>query len=189
MWDDEVQRWEELWQWPEGLLDLQGGGVGTAVLLTSLHALQLVAEVYFQCMHEKDVWGMPEDKAKQVSVERLKAFDIYPNAWWFRWLAPENGTGENGEDMSFCWAAQRYVGLKVYVDTTIQPGHIGDYEWGIRDFIEHRDEAMAKAKAEGRLKTRMKGHLSPIDYAPPTPDNSDLASLIESQPIPELVEA
>lgn len=180
MWDEEVQRWEELWQWPEGLLDMNGGGVGTAVLLTSLNALQKMAEVYFQCMHEKDVWGMSDERAAAVSAERLKSFDIYPNAMWFRWLAPSTGSGENGEDMSFCWAAQRYVDLKVYVDTTIQPGHYGIKSYGIPDFIEHREDAMERARAEGRLKYRHKTHLSPIDQAPPTPDHADLVELIEA---------
>lgn len=177
MWNEEEQHWEELWSFPDGLIEV--GGVGTGLMLISLNALQQVGEVYFQCLYEKDVWKMPEDRAKEVSEQRAKSFNQYPNAWWFRWLAPPTGSGENGEDMSFCWAAKRYADLKVHVDTTVRPGHLGNYPYSIADFLAHRESAMQKAEREGRLKVRPKPHLSPIETAPPTSDNSDLVQLIE----------
>jgi len=165
MWDSNTKRWEELWQWPNELMSLDGGGIGTAVTLHSLHALQQVAEVYLQCLYERDVWRMPKKLVKTVSEARLKLFDKHPNAHWFRWLPPADGAGENGEDMTFCWLAQRYAGLKVYVDPTINPGHIGKYAYSIKDFIVHRDRVMEQAAAEGRLTIREKSHLNPIENA------------------------
>ena len=181
MRDEKREQWEELWTWPEGLIDLEGGGVGTGLMLISLNALQQVAEVYFQCMYERDVYDMPEARALEIQAERLRTFDRYPNAMWFRWLAPRSGAGENGEDMSFCWVAQRYAGLKVHVDTSVQPKHIGKYKYCIDDFVERRDEVTERARLEGRIVKRDKPHLSPIDLAPPTPQHKDLEELIACQ--------
>lgn len=165
MWDEKTKHWEEIWQWPDGLLPLEGGGVGTGVMLVSADAIKAVAEVYFQCLYEKDIWHMPKRKVKEVSAARCELFDKEPNAYWFRWLPPASGAGENSEDMSFCWLAQRYAGLKVFVDTSVQPGHVGQYPYGIKDFIAYRDDAMAKAAAEGRLTVRDKDNQSPIEVS------------------------
>lgn len=148
LYNKESKRFEELWEWPDGLVEV--GAVGTGFMLVSRNALQQSAEIYFQCVHEKSIYGMPEEAAKIMQEERTKAFDEDANAWWFRFLNCENGVGELGEDIGFCWALNRYAGIKIYVDTTIQPEHMGDYGYGIRDFIDHRNPLIEDAKRKGR---------------------------------------
>jgi len=187
LYNQEAKRFEELWEFPDGLVEV--GAVGTGMFLMSRHALQQTAEIYFQCLHEKEFLGISgmlsdmkslgkeqedgwcfcgtpehsagckaariaisslESKFKIMSEERGKAFDEDANAWWFRFLACENGVGELGEDIGFCWAAHKYAGLKIYVDTTLQPEHMGDYGYSIPDFIQHRDPLIEDAKRKGR---------------------------------------
>lgn len=178
MWNDETEVWEELWSWKDGLVEV--GAIGTGLMLISLHALQQVAEVYFQCLYEKEVFGMPEERAKEMSAARVAAFDKYPNAWWFRWLPGLSGAGENGEDISFCWLAGRYAGLRVHADTSIRPGHLGKYPYSIEDFLARREEAMERARKEGRLKV-VAEHCNPIERGPQTPNNDELVKAIEEE--------
>lgn len=147
VWDDEQKLYVELWEWPDGLIEV--AGVGTGMILFTLNALQKVTDAYFECLFEKQCFGMPDELAAQWKVAREKEFDRDANAWWFRFIAREGGVGEYGEDIFFCHVA-RMMGLKVHVDTTVQPGHMGDYAFGIKDFLPYRDDMIAKAKAEGR---------------------------------------
>lgn len=148
LYNEESKRFEELWEWPDGLVEV--GAVGTGMMLISRTALQQSAEIYFQCLHEKALCGMSDEAAKVMSEARVKAFDEDANGWWFRFLACENGVGELGEDIGFCWALRKYAGVKIYVDTTLQPEHMGDYGYSIRDFIDHRNPLVEDAKRKGR---------------------------------------
>lgn len=148
LYHKESKRFEELWEWPDGLVEV--GAVGTGLMLISRHALQQSMEIYLQCVHEKVTLGMPEDRAAIIQEERTKAFDEDANGWWFRFLSCENGVGELGEDIGFCWALNKYAGIKIHVDTMVQPEHMGDYGYSIRDFIDHRDPLIADAKRKGR---------------------------------------
>lgn len=149
MWSEELGSYTELWQWKEGLIEVDA--IGTGVMLISLEALQKIADAYFQCRYERDVLGMPDAVAKKISEERVKLFDTTGDAWWFRFLPPPSGAGECGEDVSFCMVAKKYAGLSIYADTTIVPLHWGDYGYSLKDFIPGRDKAIEKAKAEGKL--------------------------------------
>src|SRR4051812_139202 len=51
LYDEKSGKYEEMWEWPDGLVEV--GAVGTGFMLISRHALQQVAEVYFQCEYEK----------------------------------------------------------------------------------------------------------------------------------------
>lgn len=146
--DPESGMFQELWEFPDGLVEVDA--VGTGMMLISRNALQQVAEIYFQCLHEKAVYGLTDEQAAEMTKLRTAGFDADANGWWFRFLSPANGVGEMGEDISFCWAAKKYAGLKIHVDTTVQPGHMGDYDYGIKDFIEHRDPLIENAKATGK---------------------------------------
>lgn len=140
--------YEELWEWPDGLVEV--GAVGTGLMLISRNALQQSMEIYLQCLYEKDVFKMPEDRAKEIQAARTKSFDDDANTWSFRFLSGEAGAGELGEDIAFCWALQKYAGIKIYVDTTILPEHMGDYGYSIRDFLDHRNPLIEDAKRKGK---------------------------------------
>jgi len=164
VWDVGEQVWENLFDWNEPLVggdDKHWLAVGTGLMLISYQALQKIAEVWLQCAYERDLFHMPKKPAAAMSEARVKAFAAYPNGNWFRWLLGTNGAGENGEDISFCWAAKKYTGIDTFVDTTIQPLHRGAYGYSIPDYLVRRDEAIERAKLEGMYKERGKG-LSPI---------------------------
>jgi hypothetical protein len=196
LYNEEAKRYEELWEFPDGLVEV--GAIGTGMMLMSRHALQQVMEIYLQCLHEKELFGVTqllesmkalgnqitdglrlswcfceydekyevphsvacqaarlaiatlETKFAEMQAARTAAFDEDANGWWFRFLECENGVGELGEDIAFCWAANKYAGLKIYTDTTLQPEHMGDYGYGIKDFIEHRNPLIEDAKRKGR---------------------------------------
>lgn len=149
--------WENILEYDIGLSDRPKpnskpyGAIGTGlVLLDYEKAIKPMAMIYLDCLYERDVLGMSEDKAKAWSEARRVAFNQYPNAWWFRWLPPLDGVGENSEDVSFCWMAKRYLDIQTWVDSSIRPGHIGEVEFTIDDFEARRTEAIAQAKKEGR---------------------------------------
>lgn len=147
---EETGEYREMWTWPEGLCEV--GAAGTGMMLISRHALEQVAEVYFRCMYEREVFGMSDERAEKVSEERLKLFDENANAYWFRFLPCLKGSYEMGEDVSFCFVAKRYAKLEVYCDTTVQPGHVGDYVYSIPDFLPYREACIRQAIAEGKYK-------------------------------------
>lgn len=188
LYNQESKRFEELWEWPDGLVEV--GAVGTGLMLISRHALQQGMEIYLQCVFEKQIYGIngllkavkelgsqSEDGswcfgdcgsehssgciAARVAIENVESkfsamqkartaqFDEDANGWWFRFLACDNGVGELGEDIAFCWSLKKYCDLKIYVDTTLQPEHMGDYGYSIKDFIDHRNPLIAEAKRKG----------------------------------------
>ena len=148
LYDNSTGSYHELWEWGDGLIEVSA--VGTGLMLISRKALQAVAEAYFTCAYEREIYGVSDDWIAKTSRQRRAEFDEEPNAWWFRFLPKENGVGEYGEDISFCHMARKYCAIPIYVDTTIQPEHIGDYGYSIADFIAHREPVIARAKADGR---------------------------------------
>jgi len=150
-WDEEALNFRTIFDWPKDKL-IEVGGVGTGFMLITREALQQVAQAYFDCLFEKELYGMSDQLIEKARVERLKYFDNHANASWFRFLPQLNGSNEYGEDMSFCLVAKRYCDITVYCDTSVQPDHIGRYGFGVKDYHQFRDEAIAKAKAEGRYK-------------------------------------
>jgi hypothetical protein len=199
LFDEERRMYEELWEWPDGLIEV--GAVGTGFMLISRHALQQVAEVYFQCLYEKKLYGVSDEWVELATRRRLEEFDNEPNAWWFKWLDREDCYGEYGEDVSFCHKATQCAGMKVYVDTTVQPEHMGDYGYTIQDFVSYRDPLIERAKAAGRYlkppsllnpkeKLELKEKISILCPTRGRPENVDrlLNSLKEtSDVIPEIV--
>ena len=122
--DEKTGVFRELWSWPQNQLigdDIVIGG-GTGLALFSRHALEQVAEAYFRCLYEREFYGMPEEKALVLQQKRLSFFDETANANWFRFLPSMDGTYEMGEDISFCFMAYRYGGVRTYCDTSVQPG-------------------------------------------------------------------
>lgn len=134
-------------RWPEDQL-VEVGAVGTGMMLISRTALEQIAEAYFQCLYEKEVYGITDAKAEEFKEHRLKHFDKTANAYWFRFLAGLHGQDEYGEDIGFCMFATRYCDIKIFADTSVQPGHIGKYPFTVQDFIMQR-ELKEQLKQEG----------------------------------------
>jgi hypothetical protein len=138
----------ELWSWPEGLVEVEA--IGTGMVLLSLNAIQKVADSYFACDFEKDVYGVSDEWVEKHSRLRTESFDASGNAYWFRFLMLD-GVNEHGEDIGFCRFAKKYCGLKIHVDTTVTPGHMKPYEFTVADALVNRDAMIAAAKKAGRL--------------------------------------
>jgi hypothetical protein len=145
----------QIWEWPENQL-IEVDAVGTGLMLISKNALEQVAEAYFSCVWEQDFYGMSADRVERVKKERLAKFDAEKICYWFRFLPTERGDIEMGEDVTFCYLAKKYCGLSIYVDTSVQPGHLGPYPFGIKDFIPYKDLCIERAKREGTYKVQPK---------------------------------
>jgi hypothetical protein len=145
----------QIWEWPENQL-VEVDAVGTGLMLISQHAMEQVAQVYFDCLWERDFYGMTDDRVEKVKAARLKKFDSEKICYWFRFLPTTMGDIEMGEDVTFCWMAKNYCGIPVFVDTSVQPGHLGPYPFGIKDFVPYRDLCIERAKREGTYKTQPK---------------------------------
>jgi len=117
-WMEETQNYGALIEWPHGGL-IEVDAIGTGFLLLSRRVIEDVARAYHPKEYAKDGRG-----------------------WWFRFKWGPLG-GEFGEDISFSWKAQR-IGFQIYCDTSVTPGHVGDYPYSIKDFFEHQ-----KAYIEG----------------------------------------
>jgi hypothetical protein len=152
LYDEETGKHEQIYEWPEGQLigDHKRLGVGTGLMLISKHALEQVAQAYFDCLWEQEFYGLAGERLEELKAARVDAFDKDKTCYWFRFLYPIPKLAvEMGEDMSFCFIARRYCNISVYVDTKVQPGHIGNYPFSVRDFLPHRDECVLRAKVNG----------------------------------------
>ena len=125
---------------------LQVDGLGTGMMLISRGALDKISDFYLSCGYEKMLFGDGE-KIESLAAKRLWEFNDkrderwWRNGCWFQCLPALNGRGEYGEDISFCLKA-RYCGIPVFCDTSVQPKHHGDYGYGVRDFLIHKQELM-----------------------------------------------
>lgn len=154
LYDEESGKYQQIWEWPEGQLvgDHKRLAVGTGLMLISQHALEQVAQAYFDCLWEVETYGLAGDKLETMKAQRLDAFDKDKVCYWFRFLNAPKAPVEMGEDISFCYMATRYCDVPVYVDTAVTPGHLGSYPYSIRDFLPHRDECVLRAKINGQYK-------------------------------------
>lgn len=117
IWDEWTQNYSCLLKWEEKRL-LEVDAVGTGFLLLSRQVIEHVAVAYHREHYER-----------------------YGNGFWFEFLRNPNG-GEWGEDLSFCFKAQR-LGYKIYVDTTVCAAHIGDYNYTVDDYLPYQEEVIA----------------------------------------------
>lgn len=150
-YDEKSGSYREIWAWKKNAV-VEVGAAGTGMMLISREALNKVGDAFWRCAYERDIYGMPEEKALQIQEARLKLFDETANAYWFRFLPCPAGTFEMGEDVSFCHVARAYCGIPTYCDTSIQPGHIGSYVYSIQDFLPHQKLALLRANAEKQFK-------------------------------------
>lgn len=147
--EEDTGVFRQMFAWPSEPL-LEVGAVGTGMILISRNALQLVADAFWRCAYEREFYKMPDERAQWLQEQRLKYFDATANAYWFRFLPGWEGTYEMGEDVGFCFIARRYCGLQVFVDTSIQPEHMGDYGYSVKDYLPFQQQEIAKAEAIAR---------------------------------------
>ena len=115
-WLDEIQNYGIILKWQEGKL-VEVDATGTGLLLISQKVIEEMAQAYH-----------PESYAE------------YGDGFWFEFLrGPQNK--EWGEDVSFCWKARR-LGYRLFVDTSIVPGHVGEYPYGVADYLEYQAAVM-----------------------------------------------
>lgn len=151
-WLDENGEYRQIWDWKENAL-IADVAVGTGFMLVSQHAFEQVAQAYFDCLWEQDFYGLSGEKLEAMKIARVKMFDEGKLCSWFRFL-PNLKVPEMGEDISFCHVAKKYCGITTYVDTSVQPGHVGNYPFSVRDFLPYKQALIQQAKAEGRFKER-----------------------------------
>lgn len=148
-YDEQTQIFEPMWDWGNGAT-FEVGGIGAAFLLCTRHALEQVAQAYFDCLWEKDFYGVSEEWVEKHRAMRLKQFDENKMAFWFRFLPSPAMAIEQGEDMSFCLVARKYCGIPIYCDSSVQPGHLGTYDYGIKDFLPYQSlMRQAEVESEG----------------------------------------
>ena len=109
-WMEEAQNYGEYVQWDETQPLMEVDAVGTGLMLIKTSLLRHMAEAF-----------NPEQYAKNG------------NGWWFRFIRADHSGQEWGEDISFCWQAQR-LGYKIYVDQTILPKHFDWYGYDLNDY-------------------------------------------------------
>lgn len=161
-YDSESGDTKQIWEWPENKL-IEVDSVGTGLMLLSQYATEQMAQVYFDCLYEQEFFGLSGERLDKLKDARLKEFDKNKTCYWFRFLPTPKGNIEMGEDIGFCFLAKRYAELKTFVDTSIQPGHLGLYPYSVRDFLPYRDMCIERAKLHGQYKTDQSGYLK-LDY-------------------------
>lgn len=153
LWNPELQTFHTAFEWidhlgrymGEGLVEV--GGVGAAFMLVKTTVLDKIGEYYLACRFEREHLGMSEEVAKRMEEGRRKHAKETGNEWWFQFLMHPAGDGEWGEDLSFCYKA-RECGYKVFVDTSVTPGHIGSYPFKIADYLHYQAEVLAREQAK-----------------------------------------
>jgi hypothetical protein len=128
----------------EGLVEV--GGVGAAFMLVRTSVLDKIGEYYLSCEFERRYFGMSDEAAAKVSAGRRAHAKEKGNEWWFQFLSQPLGDGEWGEDLSFCFKA-RECGYKIFVDTSVCPGHMGSYPYKIADYLSYQAEEIARAQS------------------------------------------
>jgi hypothetical protein len=116
-WMDEIQNYGVILQWQEGKL-VEVDACGTGLLLIAREVIEKMAAAY----HPKE-------------------YAEHGDGFWFEFLrGPHNQ--EWGEDVSFCWKARR-LGYQIFVDTSVTPGHVGEYPYGVPDYLCYQESVLA----------------------------------------------
>lgn len=116
-WHDEIQNYGVILKWQEGKL-VEVDATGTGLLLISKKVIEDVAQAYH-----------PQEYAE------------HGNGFWFEFLRGPHSQ-EWGEDVSFMWKARR-LGYRIYVDTSVTPGHVGEYPYGVADYLQYQEAVLA----------------------------------------------
>jgi hypothetical protein len=116
---------------------------GTGLMLVKREVLDRVGQMYPECEYEQKFYGLSGDRLAALQAERRQACVETGNYFWFQFLPRLCGFGESGEDTSFCIKAAM-CGFKVWVDTAIQPGHMGEYAYSYSDYLPYQADEMRK---------------------------------------------
>lgn len=145
VWRPELFSYSTAFEWNEGLIEV--GGVGAAFMLVKTIVLDKIGEYYLSCRYEREHIGVTEEAGKRLEEGRRARAKETGNEWWFQFLMHPWGDGEFGEDLSFCFKA-RECGYKIHVDTTVRPGHVGSYAYGIDDYLSYQAEVIARQEVK-----------------------------------------
>lgn len=127
---------------PDTLLADSTIATGAAFTVVSRKAVEMIGDFYLDCKFERVYYG-DSPRMAEISAGRKKRFETEKNGWWFQNLPHMSHLGEMGEDISFGVKAI-LCGLKVHVDTSVQPGHLGDYPFTYADWAGIRERQKAK---------------------------------------------
>lgn len=144
------------WDPKETLMEVDA--TGTGFMLISRAAIDSIGEYYLRCGFERQTFGRMFNAAARdheattvveglevelgiVEKQRRDHYRHGSNAFWFQFLNQLTGEGEYGEDISFCLKA-KLVGLPIYVDNTVTPGHVGDYVYTVNDYLEYQGDVV-----------------------------------------------
>lgn len=114
-WVEYLQNYEIIRDWPRSPALLEVDAIGTGFMLLSRAVVEAVAEYYHPHYYKETGDG-----------------------YWFEFIRTPTG-GEWGEDLSFCWKAQR-IGFSIFCDTSVCPQHMGDYNYNVDDYLDNRDD-------------------------------------------------
>lgn len=141
----------------DGLIGGEHFGVGTGMILYSRNVIERVGEYYINCKYEQKYYGLSGDALDKLQTKRQAEARKTNDFWWFEFLKQPKGLGEFGEDVSFCFKCIE-LGIPIYVDTTVNPGHVGDYAYSLADFYDYRDvlKEREQRSAEGTHQAQMR---------------------------------
>ena len=106
---------------------------GTGLMLIKKEVLDRVGQMHVNAEYEQLLYNLTDEQLSGIRKMRKEGCDETGNYWWFDFLTRLGGWAQLGEDTSFCVKAAM-CGFKVWVDTAIQPGHIGEYAYSYGDF-------------------------------------------------------
>jgi hypothetical protein len=139
--------------------ELIGGldyGIGAGMILISHDCLKKVAEYYINCEYEKKFYGLSGDMLEKLQAGRQEEATKTGDFWWFEFLKHPLGRGEFGEDIAFCFKMIQ-LGLPVYIDTSLQPKHVGDYGYSLSDYHGSYQRAVMEEMLQEDAQTNLLG--------------------------------
>ena len=141
-WFPGEKTYQTIFEWTiEGLMEV--GAVGSAFMLVKTPVFDQIGEYTMSCRYEREQLGYTEEALRRIEAGKRAHAKRTGNEWWFEFMKQQDGDGEYGEDISFCYKATQ-CGYKIFVDTTIQPGHVGHYAYTISDYLNYQKEVMAR---------------------------------------------
>lgn len=115
-WMDEVQNYGEILKWDTSNQLYECDAVGTGFMLVSRKLIEEMALTYHP-----------------------RSYKFNGNGWWFEFIWAPGNDFQWGEDIGFCFKAQR-MGFPIYVDLSVNPGHIGDYVYRVEDYMPYQEQ-------------------------------------------------
>jgi cellulose synthase/poly-beta-1,6-N-acetylglucosamine synthase-like glycosyltransferase len=159
-WNEDQARFYDPveWEWDSQKL-MEIDAAGAAFMLVKRKVFERMGQAYLDCEFEiaedvrkgldtpamRDYWAKKSDhrKANFVRAFKEKAWGQC-DQWWFQFAqnVHDKQIGELGEDLTFCWKAKQ-LGFRIFADPQIQPGHLGQYGYGVQDYRSFVEQAKA----------------------------------------------